>query len=86
MEGIIKTLSSVWLNLFKLSKIIKFLSRWVWLLQFNVISEDEKSYFTVLYSAKKEEPKMEKNVYYGPDDEYYDEQDNRVEDRNNYYE
>ena len=35
-----------------------------------------------------EEPKMEKNVYYGrdEDDDYYNENDNRVEDRNDYYE
>ena len=29
---------------------------------------------------------MEKNVYYGRDDEYYDEHNNKVEDRNDYYE
>ena len=34
----------------------------------------------------KEEPKMERNVYYGRDDDYYDPNDNRVEDRNDYYE
>ena len=32
-----------------------------------------------------EEPKMEKNVYYGRDDEYYDEHNNRLEDTNDYY-
>ena len=29
---------------------------------------------------------MEENLDYGMDDEYYDEHDNRVEDRNDYYE
>ena len=33
----------------------------------------------------KEEPKIEKNENYGIDDEYYDEHDNRVEDKNDYY-
>ena len=33
----------------------------------------------------KEEPKMEKNVYYGRDDDYYNETDNRIEDKNDYY-
>ena len=42
-----------------------------------------------LYIKKKEQPEepvMEKNEMYGEDDEYYDEHDNRVEDRNDYYE
>ena len=29
---------------------------------------------------------MQKNLYYGQDDEYYVEHNNRVEDRNEYYE
>ena len=33
----------------------------------------------------KEEPKIEKNENYGIDDEYYDEHDNRVEDKNDFY-
>ena len=37
---------------------------------------------------KTEEPQMEKNVYYGrdEDEDYYNENDNRVEDMNDYYE
>ena len=34
---------------------------------------------------KPEEPDMEKNEVYGEDDEYYDEHDNRIEDKNDYY-
>ena len=33
----------------------------------------------------KEEPEMEKNENYGIDDEYYDEHNNRVQDKNDYY-
>ena len=33
-----------------------------------------------------EEPKMEMNVDYGKEDDYYDEHNNRVEDINGYYE
>ena len=33
----------------------------------------------------KEEPEMEKNEVYGEDDEYYDDHDTRVEDKNDYY-
>ena len=35
---------------------------------------------------KKEEPSMEKNVYYDRDDECYDEHNNMVEYRYDYYE
>ena len=52
--------------------------------------EKTKSMFYFLFFVKsqktKEEPKMEENLDYGMDDEYYDEHDNRVEDRNEYYE
>ena len=42
-------------------------------------------YMKMRRQTTQEEPKMEKNVYYGRDDEYYDEHNNRVEDRNDYY-
>ena len=34
---------------------------------------------------KKKEAVIENNPYYAQDEEYYDEHDNRIEDRNDYY-
>ena len=39
-----------------------------------------------LKKKKIEEPEIDENMYYGEDDEDYDEQDNRVTDNNDYYE
>ena len=32
-----------------------------------------------------EDPEMDENEYYGKEEDYYDEHDNRVEDKNDYY-
>ena len=39
----------------------------------------------VVLRRRRSAVEMEKNEYYGREDEYYDEHDNRVEDRNDYY-